>query len=1686
MKNILAMFSKNLFLLTLKILLFVVGFQITYAQNIVVVDDSYDLTQNLPLEVELFSNDNIEAGDTVVWTLISEPNFGTVAPANPMIIPPPLPPFLPTDPVWVLNESTTIFIYELTSNVGEPAESFQYSVCDILTQVCDTATVTINISLSGVDPVPPIAEPDTAVSIDNNSVEIDVLVNDLDLNIPPSLLTIVEVTQPDNATVNIENDKLLFTPNFGHIGIEEFSYTIENEYGLTSTTLVTVQVLGIVDINGIDADNDLYYMEINGFAPSVLSLYDFGEFGINNLGIIENDVFNPNVVISFCSEPVIGTVETGGSDGHLQSPFYINYTPIMPGTESFCYELCDTFSGTCDQATVTIVISNNPDDPIYIAHNDSYESFTSQPIVMNVLWNDFWLKSIAAIPNVVNSPSFGTTEITNTGLILYTPNSDFTGEDTFVYEICHLATGYCDQATVTVMVSNEPASDVIIAMDDFVEYNFTTSIPINVLQNDIGENLEVIIPSNSLYGSAVVNSDNTITYTLETETPPLEDYFDYWISTSSNPALWDTATVYLSLTNGGNFPPIAEPDAAVTLEGTPIEIDVLVNDLDTNFPPSLLTISEVIGTENATIAIQNNAILYTPADDYVGTEQFSYTIENEFGLTSTTWVTVVTGVQNVTAIDAVDDFYSVEINSNEIPTSISLYNIGGFLLDDFGITENDAFNPTTTISFCSEPQLGTIGIGGTDDVPQSSFFAEYSPTTPGIEVLCYELCDTFLGECDQAQIEITITMNPIDPVYPIANDDYYESPIPDPIVMHVLENDLWLPNIVLVPIIVTPPSFGTAVASNNGLITYVPNVGFMGVDTFIYEICDPSTGNCDQATVTVVISDEPFPDEIIAIDDFVEYNFNASVTIDVMANDSGPNIDVVEVSNAIHGSVVLNLDNTITYALVTGNAPPEDYFTYVICGGVLAPDEVECDTATVFISLSNGGENQAPVAVLDYAYTKEGIPVEINVLANDSDPDGPQTDLVIQPLISEYPEGMLNVMLDQTITFNPTLGFTGVFEFSYLICDGGSPEKCAEADVVIYVIDNVDGSIDAVDDVFTLDDSNIGGLSLTVLPNDITTENTQYHVFGQPKFGQVFWGINPAEPPFYTPNDPNFSGQDELFYIICDYDIDDCDVAMIYINASGTPSIDAVDDYVATAVNNAITIPIFNNDIYNISTYSLANVGVPNHGTVAVAESLPEQITYAPNTGFEGQDQFTYTLCNTETGECDQATVYIEVGEGLVAVDDYIAIEFYGPQSLNLQFNDLNATNALITNFTSPEFGTVGCDPAAIPCIATYEPAENFVGTDSFDYVICDNFANICDTATVYLTVGVDCSEGCVWAGDANDDGVANNFDILAVGLGFGEAGPPRINASINWYPQPATNWLQDITTFTTNDGGITFDSITVNAKHADCDGNGIIGGSDIDAISQNYGLTHAKNTFPKAAADAPAITFSLPEMIPANTWISVDVLLGSEEQLAEDVYGLAFTIDYDSDVVQLGSVSVDFDTNSWFDGGENISLFQDFGENGKLDIGYSRTDGQSISGYGKIATFSIFVIDNIAGKKMGAEIPFNISASNALMVNNEGFTQALNTEPAESVVTDIDDLDLSSVSLYPNPSSDKVQVNFGTVNIQSLQVFNSIGQIVLQKSFDGTSRATVLEVNDWGEGLYFVRFQTSNGIGGKRLQILK
>lgn len=146
----------------------------------------------------------------------------------------------------------------------------------------------------------------------------------------------------------------------------------------------------------------------------------------------------------------------------------------------------------------------------------------------------------------------------------------------------------------------------------------------------------------------------------------------------------------------------------------------------------------------------------------------------------------------------------------------------------------------------------------------------------------------------------------------------------------------------------------------------------------------------------------------------------------------------------------------------------------------------------------------------------------------------------------------------------------------------------------------------------------------------------------------------------------------------------------------------------------------------------------PVRGTIVF--NTDGSYVYTPPAGYIGTDSITYRVCDAD-GLCADAKLYIQVtGAPLppVAVNDSAKTKKNEPVSGNLLANDhhsgTNSNTGLMINtqpVSGPSNGSVVINSDGS---YTYTPANNFVGLDSFRYVIC-NAASLCDTATVYITV---------------------------------------------------------------------------------------------------------------------------------------------------------------------------------------------------------------------------------------------------------------------------------------------------------------------------------------------------------------
>ena len=133
----------------------------------------------------------------------------------------------------------------------------------------------------------------------------------------------------------------------------------------------------------------------------------------------------------------------------------------------------------------------------------------------------------------------------------------------------------------------------------------------------------------------------------------------------------------------------------------------------------------------------------------------------------------------------------------------------------------------------------------------------------------------------------------------------------------------------------------------------------------------------------------------------------------------------------------------------------------------------------------------------------------------------------------------------------------------------------------------------------------------------------------------------------YTPN-PDYNGPDTFDYTVCNSS-GDCSTATVTIDV--LPIVDAMDDAVATDEDTPIDIDVLanDNDIPTIGTFTNTDPanGIAVHNDNGTPNDPSDDwMNYSPNTGFVGNDTFTYTICDA-AANCSTATVTIVVTNAL-------------------------------------------------------------------------------------------------------------------------------------------------------------------------------------------------------------------------------------------------------------------------------------------------------------------------------------------------------------------------------------------------------------------------------------------------------
>ncbi len=174
----------------------------------------------------------------------------------------------------------------------------------------------------------------------------------------------------------------------------------------------------------------------------------------------------------------------------------------------------------------------------------------------------------------------------------------------------------------------------------------------------------------------------------------------------------------------------------------------------------------------------------------------------------------------------------------------------------------------------------------------------------------------------------------------------------------------------------------------------------------------------------------------------VEVN-SPGTLIAVLANDSDPDGDaltITAVSTPAHGSATIGAGG-ITYTPAPGYAGA-DSFTYTISDG-------RGGTATATVSITVGAANRPPIAVNDNAAALKGYDTYIDVLGNDSDPDG--DNLTITAVEHTGPgNAVITIETGNMIHYQSIPGFAGIDHFTYTVSDGRGGTATATVTVLVW------------------------------------------------------------------------------------------------------------------------------------------------------------------------------------------------------------------------------------------------------------------------------------------------------------------------------------------------------------------------------------------------------------------------------------------------------------------------------------------------------------------------------------------------------------------------------------------------------------------------------------------------------------
>lgn len=1167
-----------------------------------------------------------------------------------------------------VNTSSGNILYSPEANFyGE--DSFSYEITDD-----DGATDTANVfvTVTHINQIP-IAENDSYVVNEEQNLSVSepgVLFNDTDPDNYPGTLSSVLISSTTYGDLSLHNNgSFVYQPYVNFTGVDSFIYQAYDgmNYSLNATVSIIVQ-----NTNDAPVAIDDYYTPIEDTV-----------FNNHSLSVLDNDIDADNSSAELTAELVENTTH-GTLQFNENGSFTYNPDPNFSGIDTFTYQAFDGLNYS-NEATVTLSVQNVNDPPVAI--NDSYNTSENTQLIVDspgVLGNDYDVDDGDELTALrILGPYHGTLNFYGDGSFDYMPNTDFHGYDSFSYQAFDGTAG-SNIANVTIFVNdtNEPP----IANNDsytVIEDTWLNMSSPGVLQNDTDPDdspqpLTCEIKTNASHGFLQLNADGSFSY-LSNENYTGFDTFSYLAFDGENYS--QPATVTISISNV-NDAPVAVNNLYTIDEDTTLFVQapgVLSNDYDAESAVANLT---AMLTSNVSVGnlsfFTNGSFTYQPDPNYFGIVNFTYQAFDGMLYSNNATVKII--------VNSVNDI-PVALNESYLTSKNATVHIPGPGILDNDVDPDDY--PENLTAVLVNDSKGSLNLS-----PNGSFVYTPLPGFVGKDSFTYFAYDG-MNYSNETMVNITVLDSNIPPI--AVNDSYYTERNTNLSVSSpgVLTNDLDVDTSIenLTSILISGVSNGTLTLHTNGSFQYIPELNFTGSVTFTYQAFDGENYS-STATVNITIVSQLLP---VAHNDSFATLENNELFVDapgILANDTGGigSLTSVLIMNVSNGFLQLN-ENGSFYYNPMDNWTGIDVFTYQAFD-----DQSYSSTATVTITVVPS--NQPPVANDDSYDALQNNWLHIpapGVLFNDFDPD-----LTPQPITAvlqtNVSHGYLSLNNNGSFSYLPHTNFTGFDSFTYKAFDGINYSTTAT--VSITVGSGNQAPIAQNDTYATMEDT-ILSVNLTngLLANDSDPDNGPHILTSvlvdSPSFGEVM--LNASGSFTYYP-DENVSGIDTFTYQAFDgQSYSNLTTVTILVNSVNDAPV-AVNDNVQTVVNLSIDINVISNDFDVDGLLNLSSVTITSMvSNGSLTNNGDGTISYTPNAGFVGVDEFNYTVMDNQGLISNEAVVTITVVPDVIDVNQSVfdrgfpirmAVDgsWAGAQSFMPTMQNLSRAELYVRSFGNPTF----------------------------------------------------------------------------------------------------------------------------------------------------------------------------------------------------------------------------------------------------------------------------------------------------------------------------------------------------------------------------------------------------------------